>query len=92
VLQVGIGQVPDGSIDADERLAAAVAALTTEYVALVNLPRIPGPVTVGTTLGALDVSVLVLLDGWTPIEEARVVADALTAGAEGPVGSVVLAN
>jgi capsular polysaccharide biosynthesis protein len=92
VLQVGIGMVPDGSIDADERLAQAVAALRAEHVVLVNLPRIPGPVTVGTTLGALDLSVLVLLDGWTPIEEARVVDVALTAGADGPVGSVVLAN
>jgi capsular polysaccharide biosynthesis protein len=92
ISQVGLGSVPDESVDVDERLAAAVMALTTDHVVLVNFPRIPGPIAIGSALGALDVAVLVLLDGWTPLDNARVVADALSAGTPGPVGSVVIEN
>jgi hypothetical protein len=92
VSQIGLGRVPDPSVDADERLADSVAALAQDHVVLVNLPRTPGPIAVGSMLGALDAGVVVLLDGWTRLDSARVVADALAAGTAGPVGSVVIEN
>jgi hypothetical protein len=92
VSEIGLGQVPDPSVDADEQLAESVAALAQDHVVLVNLPRIPGPIAVGSMLGALDAGVVVLLDGWTRLDSARVVADALAAGTAGPVGSVVIEN
>ena len=45
------------TIDVDERLAAGIVALTADHVVLVNFPRIPGPIAVGSALGALDVAV-----------------------------------
>ena len=84
--------MPDDAIDVDEQLAAGIVALTADHVVLVNFPRIPGPIAVGSALGGLDVAALVLLDGWTPLADARVVADAMSAGAAGPVGFVVIEN
>jgi hypothetical protein len=92
VEQVGLGRLPDESVDADERLCESVAALTRDHVVLVNLPRIPGPIAIGSMLGVLDVGVVVLLDGWTRLDTARVVSDALAAGTAGPVGSVLIEN
>ena len=81
-----------GAIDVDEQLAAGIVALTADHVVLVNFPRIPGPIAIGSALGGLDVAALVLLDGWTPLADARVVADGMSAGAAGPVGFVVIEN
>jgi hypothetical protein len=87
-----LGTVPDDTVDVDERLAAGIVGLTADHVVLVNFPRIPGPIAVGSALGALDVAVLVLLDGWTRLDDSRVIADALSAGTSCPVGSVVIEN
>ena len=77
---------------AEERLAATVAWLAERYVVIINLPELPGPMPVGAALAAVDVGVVMLMDGWTVIDDAKAVADALDAAVAGPVGYALMEN
>ena len=89
---IGPGHPRDDAAAADEGIGALVAHLSREAIVLVHLPAIPGPVPVRSTLGELDVCAVMLLDGWTPLDDAGSLIDSIRAGATGAVGYVLVDN
>lgn len=78
--------------DAARRLAAGVAMLAAHYVVMLNLPGMSGPLPLGAALAEVDLGVVLVLDGWTLVDDARTVADALDAAVSGPVGFALMEN
>jgi len=88
--RIGLGRA--GEAEPEDAMAKVVAMLAVDNIVVVALPRMPGPRPVGSTLDVLDICLLTLLDGWTPLDDARVVADALEAGVHGTVRFVLIEN
>jgi hypothetical protein len=88
--RIGLGR--SGSVEPADAMAKVVAMLSVDNIVVVALPPMPGPTRLGSTLEVLDVCLLTLLDGWTPLDDARVTADALDAGAGGAARFVVIEN
>ncbi|MCC6226526.1 MAG: hypothetical protein IT195_08975 [Microthrixaceae bacterium] len=89
---VALGHMPESAEVAEESLAAGVALLATHHVVILNLPGVSGPLPVGSALAAVDLGVVLVLDGWTLVDDARTVADALEAAVAGPVGFTLMEN
>lgn len=88
---VGAGDPRVAGTDADEWLASAIASLAVEHVVILNLPEAPGPLPLGSAMAAADVGVVVVVDGWTVVDDARAVADWFEAAA-GIVGFALMEN
>jgi capsular polysaccharide biosynthesis protein len=87
---IGLGR--SGTVEVELAMARVVALLAPDNIVIVALPTMPGPTPIGSTLGAVDVGLLAVLDGWTPLDDARVVVDALDAGVRGTVRFVLIEN
>jgi len=65
-------------------------ALAGRYVVVINGPQVPGPVPTSQLLSLADATLMVVVEGRTPITDARLAGDALRSFASGPTGVVVL--
>jgi Mrp family chromosome partitioning ATPase len=71
-------------------LSRVLDALAGRYVVIINGPQIPGPVPTSQLLSLADATLMVVVEGRTPITDARLAGDALRSFAAGPSGVVVL--
>lgn len=90
--QIGPGTASSSGDVAEDQLATVLGNLAERYAVVVNLPELPGKFPVGAALSAAVAGVVVVVDGWTVLDDARVVADALDAAVAGPVGYVLMEN
>lgn len=84
------GTCPPGSTIDDVAVGEVLGALAAESQVVVLLPDIPGPVPVRAALGRLDELVVVVLDGWTPVDDTEIIVDAGRAGCRGRASLLVL--
>lgn len=82
------------SDDDPSLLAPVIAELIDElaqtHLVVVNLPLVPGPISVGQVLELCDAVLLCVLDGWTDAEDAMASVDTLTAAVDNRVGYVLI--
>ncbi len=90
---VGIGKHL-GDIRFEDELAVveAVRRLTPHAIVLLVLPRVPGPAPVQGVLAELDVSLLTILDGWSPLPDAQAAGAVLSSTVAGRAGFLLLEN
>ena len=88
---LGYGRDHDGPLP-EHRLVSIVDQLATTYTVVLHLPDVPGPQPISEVLSRCDVTVLVVLDGWTPVGDAGATAQAMETAAPGRGGFLLLEN
>lgn len=84
------GGCPPESVIDDAAVGEALGMLAADSHLVVLLPSIPGPVPVRAALGQLDELVVVLLDGWTSVDDTEIIVDAARAGCRGRASLLLL--
>lgn len=88
---VAAGRAPVDHVSAPQ-LGGLIEALSETHAVVVNLPRSEGPIPVGPLVGVADLVVLLLVDGWTEVDDALMTIDVLRSSATGRLGYLLVDN
>ncbi|NLA36455.1 MAG: hypothetical protein GX868_12345 [Actinobacteria bacterium] len=73
-------------------IAELIDELANDALVVVNLPEIPGPLSVAPVLDLCDAVLVELLDGWSTLDDTDLTVDAVTAIAGNRVGYLLVSQ
>lgn len=88
----GRGEDPLAISAAAPVMAELLDRLADDALVVVNLPEVPGPLSVSPVLTLCDAVLVQLLDGWSPLDDTDLTVDAASAIAGNRVGYLLISQ